>query len=405
MSLPLENHIVIDLTRMLPGPYCTMHLADLGAEVIRVEDPKFPYANPPPFFHKRRTRVSAFNSIIMRNKKSMTLNLKKQKALEIFYELVAKADVVIESFRPQVVKKLKVDYDSLSRINKSIIYCSLTGYGQNGPYEQIAGHDMNYVGICGMLNLNRPRIPLSEKNKKFPDPIVPCVQSADLGGGLISTIGILGAIIERNKNPEKLGQYIDVSMTDTVFSLMPMAAAYHFSELYNQRIDTTNPLHGEVPFYSMYRTKDNKHVSVGAIEMKFWHALCKGLGREDLMLKQGVQGEEKEFVFKELQKEFLKKTRDEWFKLFKNLDACVMPIKSFAEACKDPQIIARKMVVNTNHPKLGELKNIVSPIKMSRTPLNIRTIAPKVGQHTKEILKSLNYNEEEISKLKKEGII
>ncbi|MFX0041309.1 MAG: CaiB/BaiF CoA transferase family protein [Candidatus Hodarchaeota archaeon] len=404
MSLPLEGKVVLDLTRMLPGPYCSMILADLGAEVIRVEDPKYPYANPPPFFQKGRYRESAFNSILMRNKKSITLNLKKEKAREIFYELVKTADVVLDTFRPKVTIKLKIDYDTLSSINPSIICCSLTGYGQNGPYEQIAGHDLNYIGICGILHLNKERRIIGREDKdRFP--IVPGIQAADIGGGLVSTISILGAIIERDNNPEKRGQFIDISMTDSVFSFMPMAAAYHFSKDLNEGIKTQNPLHGDSPFYSVYKTKDNKFVSVGVIEVKFWRDLCDGLGREDLKLKQTVQGEEKEWVFHELQKEFIKKTQKEWTEIFKDLDACVMPINSFAEACEDPQIRARKMVVEMNHPKFGRIQNVGTPIKYSRTPLTIRNLAPKIGQHTKEILKSLNYNDDDISNFKRKGII
>jgi len=404
MSLPLEGKVIVDLTRMLPGPYCSMILADLGAEVIRVEDPKYFYANPPPFFQKGRYRESAFNSILMRNKKSITLNLKKEKAREIFYELVKKADVVLDTFRPKVTNKLKVDYDTLSSINPSIICCSLTGYGQNGPYEQIAGHDLNYIGICGILNLNRDRLILGQEDQER-GPIVPGIQAADIGGGLVSAIGILGAIIERDNNPEKKGQFIDISMTDSVFSFMPMAAAYHFSKDLNDGINTQNPLHGNFPSYSVYKTKDNKFVSVGVIEVKFWRDLCNGLEREDLKLKQTAQGEEKEWVFQELQKEFLKKTQKEWMEIFKDLDACVMPIKSFAEACEDPQIKARKMVIKMEHPKFGKIQNVGSPIKYSRTPLTIRNLAPKVGQNTKKILKSLNYNEEDISNFKRKGII
>ncbi len=404
LPLPLEGKVILDLTRMLPGPYCSMILADLGAEVIRVEDPKYPYANPPPFFQKGRYRESAFNSILMRNKKSITLNLKKEKAREVFYELVKKADVVLDTFRPKVTNKLKIDYYTLSSINPSIICCSLTGYGQNGPYEQIAGHDLNYIGICGILNLNRDRLILGQEDQERA-PIIPGIQAADIGGGLVSAIGILGAIIERDNNPEKKGQYIDISMTDSVFSFMPMAAAYHFSKDLNDGIKTQNPLHGNFPSYSVYKTKDNKFVSVGVIEVKFWRELCNGLAREDLKLKQTAQGEEKEWVFQELQKEFLKKTQKEWMEIFKDLDACVMPIKSFAEACEDPQIKVRKMVIEMEHPKFGKIQNVGSPIKYSRTPLMIRNFAPKVGQNTKEILKSLNYNDEDISNFKRKGII
>ncbi|MEJ2279824.1 MAG: CaiB/BaiF CoA-transferase family protein, partial [Candidatus Lokiarchaeota archaeon] len=289
MNQPLSNIRILDLSRMLPGPFCSMILSDLGAEVIRVEDPRFPYSNPPPFYQKGRYRVSAFNSIIMRNKKSITLNLKKKEAREIFYKLVKESDVILETFRPKVTKKLHIDYENLSKINKSIIYCSLTGYGQTGPYEQIAGHDLNYVGLCGILDLNRERkIPGKSHTRK---PIVPGIQAADIGGGLMAAIGILSAIIERNNNQEKRGQQIDISMLDTVFSFMPMAAAYHFSESLNEGVKTKNPLHGDVPFYSTYKTKDEKYVSVGIIEMKFWHELCETLGRDDLKLKQGTQGE------------------------------------------------------------------------------------------------------------------
>ena len=404
MTLPLENVKVLDLSRMLPGPYCSMILSDLGADVIHVNDPSFAYSNPPPFFQKGRYRESAFNSILMRNKRSMDLNLKKEEGREIFYKLVSQADVVLETFRPKVTDKLKIDYQTLSKINPSLIYCSLTGYGQHGPYEQIAGHDLNYVGICGMVDLNRPRAPLSE-NEGNKNPIVPGIQAADIGGGLISAIGILGALLERNLNSERKGQYVDISMLDSVFSFMPMAAAVHFSKYLNDGIQNENILHGSSPFYSVYKTKDNKYISVGAIEVKFWRAMCEGLEREDLKLKQMVKGEEREKVFHELQKEFSKKTQEEWMEIFKNLDACVMPIKNFGDACNDPQIKARNMVVKLKHPKFGEVPNIASPIKYSRTELKIRNLAPKRGQHTKEILMELNYTKEDIKNFNKRGII
>jgi len=405
MSLPLDHIVVLDLSRMLPGPYASMILADLGAKVIRIEDPKYPYGSPPPFFQKGRYRESAFNSVIMRNKTSLALDLKKERALEIFYKLVEKADIVIETFRPKVTKRLKVDYDTLSKINKSIIYCSLTGYGQYGPYEQSAGHDLNYIGICGILDLNKERELIGEKNQERK-PVLPGVQAADIGGGLVSTIGILGALLERDKNPNKEGQYIDISMTDCVFSFMPMAAAFQFSkELYDGMTKPRNPLHGEVPFYSIYKTKDNKYLSVGAIEVKFWRGVCKGLGREDLITKGNAVGGEKEEVFREVQNEFLKKTQEEWMEIFSKIDSCVMPIKNFSEACEDPQIKARNMVVELPHPKFGKIQNVNSPIKYSRTPLSIRNIAPKIGQDSKEILQWLNYTPEEIKDFKKRRVI
>ena len=404
MSLPLEGKVILDLTRMLPGPFCSMILSDLGANVIKIEDPNYPYGHPPPFFQKGRYRESAFNSILNRNKKAITLNLKKEKALEIFYKLVKEADVVLDSFRPKVTKKLKIDYNTLTSINPSIICCSLTGYGQYGPYEQIAGHDLNYVGICGILDLNKERV-IEDNEPQEKKPIHPGIQAADIGGGLVSVIGILGAIMERDNNLEKKGQYIDISMTDCVFSFMPYVASFHFSKNINDDVEIQNPLHGDFPFYNVYKTKDNKLLSVGIVEVKFWRDLCKGLDRDDLKLKQFVTGEEREEVFKELQEEFLKKNQKEWLAIFKNLDACVMPVNSFAEACEDPQIKARNMVVEMNHSRFGKIQNIASPIKYSRTPLEIRSLAPKLGQNSKEILRDLGYTEEDIRDFRKKGII
>lgn len=401
MPLPLEGKVILDLSRMLPGPYCSMILGDLGAKVIRVEDPNYPYGNPPPFFQKGNYRESAFHSILMRNKKSITLNLKKSEAREIFYEMVKQADVVLDTFRPKVMKKLKIDYDTLESINPSIICCSLTGYGQNGPYEQIAGHDLNYIGICGILDLNKER-KIYGSEEKMNIPINPGVQAADIGGALVTAIGILGAIIERDNNPEKRGQFIDISMTDSVFSFIPLVSAYHFAK---DLSDGINILHGDFPFYTVYKTKDDKFLSVGIIEVKFWREFCRGLGRDDLIPRQFEQGLNREEVFDEIQKEFLKKTQKEWMSVFINLDACVMPVKSFLDACEDPQIRARDMVVEMDHPKLGKIKNVASPIKYSRTPLKIRSFAPNIGQNTKEILRSLGYTDDKIRDFKKKGIL
>jgi len=405
MGLPLENITILDLTRLLPGPYCTMILADLGANVLRINDPKFPYSSPPPFFEKGRYRESAFNSILHRNKRSMTLNLKNPKALEIFYELVKNADVVIDTFRPKVMEKLKLDYKTLSKINPSIICASLTGYGQNGPYEQLPGHDLNYISMCGILKQNRPRDGYGGKEEDRV-PIVPGIQAADIGGALVCAIGILGAIIEREHNSERKGQYVDISMLDSVFSFMPMTAAFHFIKDVNEESQGENILHGDFPFYTVYKTKDNKFLSIGAIELQFWQEMCRGLNREDLLAKQNVQGEEREELFHELEKEFLKKTQAEWMDIFKRHDTCVMPVKDFSEACEeDPQITARNMIEILDHPTFGKIKNIASPIKYSRTPLTIRSIAPTLSEHTKEVLMSLNFSEEDIKQFKKNKVI
>ncbi len=262
MSLPLQGVRVLDFSRMLPGPYCTMILADLGAEVIRIEDPTFIWGNPPPFYEG--TSVSAFNAILNRNKKSISLNLKKVEkgVLEVVYKLVEQADIIVEGFRPGVTTKLGIDYDSVSKVNPSLIYCSITGYGQTGPKSKEAGHDVNYLALSGLLSLNIQR-------NLSNHPIIPCVQPADIGGALFSVIGILAALKKRNDDPKKKGEYVDISMADCVLAMNPMAAAFEFTQ--NKQED--NILHGgNHPYYSIYETKDGKFMAVGSIVMKFYTA-------------------------------------------------------------------------------------------------------------------------------------
>ncbi|MHA1375350.1 MAG: CoA transferase, partial [Promethearchaeota archaeon] len=199
--------------------------------------------------------------------------------------------------------------------------------------------------------------------------------------------------------------FVDISMTDSVFSFLPIEAAYKFSRDISEKTGEGADLGSCSPYYSVYKTKDNKYLAIGAIEMKFWHALCEGLGRKDLKGKQWVQGAEKEEVFEELEKEFLKKTQEDWLEIFNNYDTCVSPVKNFAEASEDPQILARNMIVNMDHPIFGEIQNLASPIKMSRTPPQIRTLAPKQGQNTEEVLKSLNYSDEDIKNLRKNKVV
>jgi crotonobetainyl-CoA:carnitine CoA-transferase CaiB-like acyl-CoA transferase len=406
MTLALENVTILDLSRMLPGPYCTMILADLGATIIHIAVPNDPMSlsNLPPFFQKGNYYESAFNAVLMRNKKSITLNLKTDEAKKIFYELVKKADVVMDTFRPKVMEKLGVDYKTLSSINPSIICCSMTGYGQNGPYEQKAGHDINYIGISGILDATRERRIYGKEDQERP-PIVPGLSPADIGGALVAAIGILGALYEREQNPERKGQFVDISMTDSTFFFQPIVAANKFVRDLSGKKGWGTGGGGGSPYYAVYKTKDHKFIAVGAIEPKFWHAFCDGLERKDLRGKQYLQGEENEKVIAEVKKEILKKTQEEWLKIFENYDTCVSAVKNFWEACDDPQIIAREMIVKMDHPILGEVQNLASPIKLSRTPATIRSFAPKHGQDTEEILKSFNYSEEEIQNFKKNKVI
>lgn len=388
---------ILDLSRMLPGPYCSMILADLGADVIRIDDPSFPFGEPPPFLQKGNYNESAFNAILMRNKRSMTLNLKKEGAIDVIYELAKRSDVILESFRPEVTKRLKIDYETIAKLNPSIIYCSISGYGQTGPYKDLPGHDMNYLAISGSLDLNKERFNAKEPNK-IRQPIVLGIQSGDLSGSFNGAIGILAAIIERDRNPEKKGQYIDISIMDSAFALNPYNAAMVFT-------NSDNILHGDFPFYSIYRTKDDKFLTVGAIEPKFWESLCQALGLPpEFQSKQMVRGIEREELFEKLQVVFSTKTKDEWMEIFKNFDTPIMPIKSFEESCQDPQVLARGMVIERDHPQLGKIKQVGCPIKMSRTNPTIRTNATKRGNDTNEILKEFGYTEDQIKQFKSKGI-
>jgi crotonobetainyl-CoA:carnitine CoA-transferase CaiB-like acyl-CoA transferase len=394
-----------------------MVLADMGAEVIRVEDPSYPYASIPPFYKKGRYTESAFNNILMRNKKSITLNLHNSQALPVLYKLIETADVVLESFRPGVTKKLAIDYDTLKARKPELIYCSLTGYGQTGPYSQLPGHDMNYMAISGMLDLNQDRIPCvdtaSQRKESNSNPnhlIVPCVQAADVGGALFAAVGILGALYQRlaekrhssnNDEQEGLsGQYIDISMLDCAFAFNPMVSAYHFTK--NNKHE--NPLQGDFPYYSIYRTKDNKFLTVGNIEVKFWHQFCEALNLGELKSMQFARGHEREDVFQKIQDSLLSKTQSEWMEIFRKFDTCVMPVNDFDAACKDPQINAREMLVELDHAYLGKVQNIASPIKYSRTPIKEYQQAPLPGDHTHEIMHALGYSEEEIHHLQTVGI-
>ncbi len=395
MSLPLEGIRVIDFTRMLPGPYCTMILADLGAEVIRVEDPGFVWGNPPPFY--KGTSVGAFNAILMRNKKSIVLNLKKKEkgALNVIYKMIETADIVVEGFRPGVTKKLGIDYETLSKRSPKIIYCSITGYGQTGPRSKIAGHDINYLSLTGMLDLNRD---LCETD---PKPIVPLFQGADIGGSLYSVIGILSALRRREHSSEGKGEQIDISLADCALVKNPMGAAFEFTNTPKEE----NVLQGgQHPYYSVYRTKDDKFMAVGSIEMKFYTNLCNALELPHFITKQYATGAEKEEIRDAFEKTFLSKTQEEWIEIFKNYEACVTPVRTFKEAMQDPHFKARGVVTEEEHPSAGKILNLHNPIKFSSKSLPINHSAPKIGQNTEEILISVGYSAEKIKEFKKKGL-
>ncbi|MHA1651525.1 MAG: CaiB/BaiF CoA transferase family protein [Candidatus Helarchaeota archaeon] len=394
MRLPLEGIRILDLSRLLPGPFATMLLADFGAEVIKIEDPnqgdylrwRAPYVSKGE--HKESIAFLALN----RNKKAMILNLKDPEGQKIFYRLAETADVILETFRPGVVKKLCIDYDTIQKINPKIIYCSLTGYGQNGPYKDLPGHDVNYLGVGGLATLTGT-----------PDqPMLMGVQVADIGGGgLNATIAILMAIIAREKTGK--GQYIDVAMMDGAMTWL----AYAFSRYWASKqvpIRGNDRLTGGRPGYGIYKTKDGKYIAVGALEQKFWANLCKVINREDLIPHSQPTGSLKKEITKILKEAFLTKTREEWLELSKQIDICISPAYELDEVMADPHVQAREMFLDFEDSRVGKIKYIGMPFKLSETPGCIRFRAPGYGEHTDEILLSIGYTKEEVNAFHQKGV-
>ncbi len=391
---PLEGITILDLTRLLPGPYGTMLLGDLGAEVIKIEEPEQgDYAR---WYPPHINRVGSRHLLLNRSKKSITLNLKSQEGRSILLKMVEKgADVLIEQFRPGVMDRLGVGYTDLEKVNPRLIYCSLTGFGQDGPYRDLAGHDINYIGIGGILGLTGP---------KGGPPSIPGIQIADLvAGGLYSAIGILAALMARQKTGR--GQFVDISMLDGVVSLIPDAAALFFAEGESPQMGERR-LTGGLPQYQTYRTKDGKYLAVGALEDKFWANLSRALGKPEWAHQVPKEREPRtQEIKEEMTRIFLTKTREEWLSILMKEDTCVTAVHSLEETFSDAQVLHRNMLVEVQHPKAGRIKQIGVPIKFSETPGEARTPAPEIGEHTEEILGGLGYNKEGIERLRKEGVI
>ncbi|MFP7298281.1 CaiB/BaiF CoA transferase family protein [Neobacillus niacini] len=383
---------VLDLTRLLPGPYCTLMMADYGAEVIKVEQP-----GEGDYIRWRKPGINGIGArhlTINRNKKSIELNLKTEEGKVIFNKLAAEADVIIESFRPGVMERLGLGYEEISKKNEGIIYCSLTGYGQTGPYRNLPGHDVNYIGYSGILGL------IGERNGK---PIVPGVQIADIGGGaLLSLSAICMALFHRERTGK--GQYIDVSMLDGAVTWLYAAVSDFFAS--NEVPERgKNRLDGKYACYEVYETKDNKFISVGANELKFWKKICELIGKPEWIELHEAPDDVQVQLKKDLAALCKTRTQKEWLDLLKYEDTCVGPVYDIDEVFDDPQIIARDMFTKMKHPIAGEINQIGFPIKFSKTPGVIQSHAPLLGEHTDEILSRLNYSNKQIEQLRENGVI
>jgi crotonobetainyl-CoA:carnitine CoA-transferase CaiB-like acyl-CoA transferase len=379
----LKGLKMLDLSRLLPGPYCSLLLADLGMEVLKVEDPE--QGDYTRTIGPIRKKDSAIFLALNRNKKSIKLNLKISEGREIFYRLIQFYDIILESFRPGVMDRLGIGYQELKKRNPRVILCSLSGYGQDGPYQGRSGHDINYIGLGGVLDIT---------GVKNGDPVLPGVQIADIGGGgMMAAIAMLAAAVHREKTGE--GEFLDISMMDSVVSWLSIHAGKYFmdGELL-KRGDT--PLTGRYACYQVYPTKDGRYMSLGALEPKFWKNFCQAVGHGDLTDKQFIEGEDRLRIIGEIQNLFKTKTQEEWVDFFKKVDACCEPILTFKQVFEHPQVLHRKMVMEANHPVEGNIRQLGNPIKSSRFPFEVRTPSPAWGEHTIEVLKAIGFSEEEI---------
>ena len=382
MTLALEGIKVIDLSRTVPGPFCTMMLADMGAEVIKIEDPGYALGMIPD------QDKHAAHDYLSRNKKSIALNLKAHEAKEVFYKLAANADVVMEAFRPGVAKRLKVDYDTVSKLNPRIIYCSLTGFGQDGPYRDLPGHDPNYTSIGGAVGLT---------GDHKGNPVIIRAAVGDIGSALHAVIGILCAVIAREKTGK--GQFVDISMTDSVLSFMTVSLLRYFRDGFLPRRGWPSLS------INVWQCKDGKFITTGLIEPHFWERFCRAIGREDLIPHHHAKGEKLHEVYGIIKDTILTKTRDEWTQIMKEADTCVSPVLELDEVVNDPQLQHRQMFPEFDHPTQGKVKQMGMPIKLSDTPAKFRHFAPLLGQHTDEILRNLGYTAHQIDELRKAGIV
>ncbi|HEX78196.1 MAG TPA: CoA transferase [Dehalococcoidia bacterium] len=397
--LALEGIRVIDLSRLAPGPYGTMLLGDLGADIIKVERPplegmkrltsKLPYL----IEDSDDERTMAFLAT-NRNKRSIILDLRQVEAREVFYKLVGTADVLLEQFRPGVVRRLGIDYDTLKGINPRLIYCSLSGYGQDGPYRDLVGHDINYIAMGGFQGMVGNR----------QGPAIPMNIVADYAaGGMHVAIGILAALIAREKTGR--GQYLDLAMVDGVVSLLAAEVSRYLVTGVEPRWQESMN-NGAVPWYNIYETKDHKYISIGCIEPHFYEQLCRVLGREDLIPYQAATGEKLEEIFSIFREIFKTKTRDEWFDIMRQADnICVGKVYSLGEMLNDPQVLHRQMIVEVDHPKFGKIKQVGISVKLSDTPGQIRGTGAYPGENSEEILRELGYSKDEIGTLKEKGAV
>jgi crotonobetainyl-CoA:carnitine CoA-transferase CaiB-like acyl-CoA transferase len=381
----LDQLRVIDLSRHAPGPFCTMLLADFGADVVVVEQPSGSGRSVAEELGVGE-RARVFNPV-GRNKRSFALDLKHATARDACLRLMSEADIVVEGFRPGVAKRLGVDYEVVRESNPGVIYCSVSGYGQDGPYADLVGHDLNYISLGGVLGMTG-----------WPDqpPAIPVNVIGDFAaGGLYAAFAVMTAVEARHVTGR--GQYIDMAMSDGVLSLANLAVSDYFTSGEAPRPGRYF-LNGALPCYNVYQTADGKWLSIGCMEPWFWAKLCTRLGCEQFA---EVQFDEARFpeIFAFLRARFRERNRDEWFADLRRDEICVTPVYALDEAVADPHMRAREMLVELEHPEFGSVQQVGIAPKLSETPGSVRRLPSRCGADAEEILREANFSQAEIAEL------
>jgi alpha-methylacyl-CoA racemase len=393
----LDGIRILELARVAPAELPAMMLADMGAEVLKIETPDPDRETGDEWV--RRT----IHTFVNRNKRSMTLNLKAPEGQAVFKKLAAGADVLVEGFRPGVMKRLGADYETLHQLNPRLVYCSLSGFGQDGPYRDRTAHDMNYLSLAGVLNL------IGEKDRK---PAIPLNLVADYAGAsLHGALGIMLALFARERTGR--GQHVDVSYLDTTVSLLAATPnmRFFFSDgLAPQRGEGF--LGGSYPYYAIYETRDGKLLTIGCTEPWLWENFCKAIGRPDFKRFARTQDQlvraanaEEEAARREIEALIKTRDRDDWYEHLVKADVCVGKVYDIPEMVADPQINHRRMIVDVEHPNHGRVRQVGIAIKMSDTPGAIRSAAPMPNEHTEDVLKDLGLSVAEIAELKRKKVV
>lgn len=404
MVAALEGNIVLELTRVGPGAFTTRMLADMGAEVIKIDTPPGagPVSGSSTLPGPQEIRSAVFNHL-NRNKRSIAINLRDAAGQHILQQLASKADMLVEGFRPGVTKRLGADYDTLKKLNPRLIYCSLSGYGQDGPYRDMPGHDINYLSFGGVLEL------IGEEGRP---PAIPLNLVADYAAATLhGVIGLLMALAAREKTGR--GQLVDISYLDgTISLLLAVGSVREYFEKGTVPRRGYGTYSSDYPYYASYETKDGKLITLGCSEPWFWERVCRALGREDLIpLARAPEhvnkkpDEKTTEAMNWLRGVFKTRTRDEWFDFLRQHDVCVGKVYSVDEVCTDPQVLHRQMIVEFDDPRVGKVKTPGIPIKLSETPGRIRSLSPYLGEHTNQILSELGYTSEATAQLREKGVV